>query len=182
MTATRIQLRVNDRGATVDVAADRTLLSVLRDELELTGTKDGCGMGICGACSVLLDGRLVSSCLVLAATIDGTTVTTIEGLADKELTALQRAFITHGGLQCGICTPGQIMAATALLEEQPSPSPDVIRHWMAGNLCRCTGYAGIVDAISAAANVSSAGGPSGPAARDSGLRSAEAVRRPSLAR
>ena len=148
----RVDLTVNERTVSVSVPANRTLLSVLRDDLELTGTKGGCGMGICGACSVLVDGRLVSSCLVLAASVEGASVTTIEGLATDELTALQRAFITHGGLQCGICTPGQIMAATALLDEEPHPSPDAIRHWMAGNLCRCTGYAGIVEAIAAVAD------------------------------
>ena len=151
MNSSRIDLTVNERAVSIEVETDRTLLSVLRDDLELTGTKDGCGMGICGACSVLVNGQLVSSCLVLAATIDGATVKTVEGLADDGLTPLQRAFITHGGLQCGICTPGQIMAATALLDEQPRPSERDIRHWMAGNLCRCTGYAGIVEAITAAA-------------------------------
>ena len=156
MNTARVSLTVNDSPATVDVATERTLLSVLREELELTGTKDGCGMGICGACSVLVDDRLVSSCLVLAATIDGATVTTIEGISADGLTPLQTAFVTHGGLQCGICTPGQVMAATALLDEQPSPSPDSIRHWMAGNLCRCTGYTGIVEAIQAVAKPSSA--------------------------
>ena len=152
-----VDLTVNGRPITVAVAGERTLLSVLRDELELTGTKDGCGMGICGACSVLVDGRLVSSCLVLAPSIDGATVTTIEGLATDDLTPLQRAFIAHGGLQCGICTPGQIMAATALLDEEHYPSPEAIRTWMAGNLCRCTGYAGIVDAITAVADAPTAG-------------------------
>jgi carbon-monoxide dehydrogenase small subunit len=156
MNAARVALTVNERPVTLDVATDRTLLNVLRDELELTGTKDGCGMGICGACSVLLDGRLVSSCLVLAATIDGANVTTIEGISADGVTPLQTAFVKHGGLQCGICTPGQIMAATALLDDQSAPSPEAIRQWMAGNLCRCTGYTGIVDAISAVANVSPA--------------------------
>jgi carbon-monoxide dehydrogenase small subunit len=151
LSDTHVELTVNGRAVTVDVAAERTLLSVLRDELELTGTKDGCAMGICGACSVTVNGRLVSSCLVLAATVDGATVTTIEGLSSGELTPLQSAFIAHGGLQCGICTPGQVMAATALLDEQPGPSKEEIRTWMAGNLCRCTGYTGIVDAISAVA-------------------------------
>ena len=151
MSVAQVGLTVNERAVTVQVEADRTLLSVLRDELQLTGTKDGCGMGICGACSVFVDDLLVSSCLVLAATIDGATIRTIEGLAGPKLTSLQQAFITHGGLQCGICTPGQIMAASALLEEQPLPSETEIRHWMAGNLCRCTGYTGIVEAISAAA-------------------------------
>ena len=116
MNTAQVGLTVNERAVTVQVEADRTLLSVLRDDLELTGTKDGCGMGICGACTVFVEDRLVSSCLVLAATIDGATIRTIEGLAEPELTSLQQAFITHGGLQCGICTPGQIMAASALLD------------------------------------------------------------------
>jgi carbon-monoxide dehydrogenase small subunit len=146
-----VSLTVNERPVALSVPADRTLLDVLRDDLELTGTKDGCGMGICGICSVLVDGRLVSSCLVLTASVDGASVTTIEGLATDRLTPLQDAFIAHGGLQCGICTPGQIVAATALLAEVAHPSTDDIRHWMAGNLCRCTGYAGIVEAISAVA-------------------------------
>ena len=149
--ATSVRLIVNETPVTVAVPGDRTLLHVLREDLALTGTKDGCGMGICGACSVTVNGQLVSSCLVLAASVDGARVTTIEGLATDDLTALQQAFITHGGLQCGICTPGQIMAATALLEENPQPSADAVRHWMAGNLCRCTGYTGIVDAVLAVA-------------------------------
>jgi carbon-monoxide dehydrogenase small subunit len=152
----QIELSVNGRPASLSVSADQSLLSVLREELELTGTKDGCGMGICGVCSVLVDDRLMSSCLVLAASLSGSAVTTIEGIAADELSPLQREFIAHGGLQCGICTPGQIMAATALLHEQSEPTTTAIQHWMAGNLCRCTGYAGIIEAVAAAARTPSA--------------------------
>lgn len=130
------------------------LIDLLRDELGLTGTKEGCSVGVCGACNVLVDGSLLNACLMPAAFVDGTYVTTIEGLApdDQHLTALQDAFIRHGGFQCGICTPGQIIAATALLAENPRPSAEQIKAWMMGNLCRCTGYYRIVESILAAAN------------------------------
>lgn len=124
-----------------------TLLSVLRDDLQLTGTKQGCTVGVCGLCSVLVDGTLVSSCLMLMAMLDGAEVTTIEGIERPEL---QRAFVVRAGFQCGICTPGQIVAASALLGEDPAPSRETIRAWMLGNLCRCTGYMGIVESVEAA--------------------------------
>lgn len=128
------------------------LLDGLRDELGLTGTKEGCGTGDCGACSVILDGKLVTSCLVLAVAADGKSIETIEGLASpRELHPLQRTFMDFGGLQCGICTPGMIIAAKALLEENPDPSEAEIRRCLAGNLCRCTGYVKIIDAVQAAA-------------------------------
>ena len=131
--------------------ADRLLLDVLRDDLGLTGTKEGCGVGACGACSVVVDGQLLSACLLPALFVDGSSVRTIEGLAQgEELTRLQEAFIRHGGFQCGICTPGQIVAAATLLAERPNPTVDEIREWMKGNLCRCTGYYGIMQAILAA--------------------------------
>jgi carbon-monoxide dehydrogenase small subunit len=134
------------------VGADRRLIDLLRDDLGLTGTKEGCSVGVCGACSVLVDGELLSSCIYPAVFVDGRSVRTIEGLAvGGELTDLQRAFIRHGGFQCGICTPGQLIAATALLDESPGPSEADVRRWMMGNLCRCTGYAGIVEAVLAAA-------------------------------
>jgi carbon-monoxide dehydrogenase small subunit len=136
----------------IDVPAERLLIELLRDDLGLTGTKEGCGIGVCGACSVLVDGKLLSSCLVPAVHVDGASVTTIEGIAKGDaLTPLQDAFIRDGGFQCGICTPGQIVAATALLAERPQPARDEIRRFMKGNLCRCTGYEGIVTAIEDAA-------------------------------
>jgi carbon-monoxide dehydrogenase small subunit len=133
------------------VRADRRLIDVLRDDLGATGTKEGCSIGVCGACSVLVGGELLSACLLLAVFVDGREVTTVEGLAqDDELSPLQDSFIREGGFQCGICTPGQLIAATALLAERPRPSEDQIREWMMGNLCRCTGYHGITRAIKAA--------------------------------
>lgn len=132
------------------VPSHELLIDLLRDDCGLTGTKEGCGIGVCGSCSVLIDGKLMSACLVLAAAIDGCAVTTIEGMAEKS-SALQDAFVRHGGLQCGICTSGQIVAAAALLRTNPKPSQDDVRAWMMGNLCRCTGYYQIVEAVLAAA-------------------------------
>lgn len=130
---------------------DQTLLQVLRDQLALTGTKEGCGTGDCGACSVTVDGRLVCSCLMLAVEAQGKTIETVEGIAKGEdLHPLQRQFIEHAALQCGICTPGLLVAAKALLERNPDPSEEEVRLWLAGNLCRCTGYKKIVDAVLAA--------------------------------
>jgi carbon-monoxide dehydrogenase small subunit len=129
-----------------------TLLEVLRNRLGLTGAKEGCGTGDCGACSVTLDGRLVCSCLVLAAEAEGRSVATVEGLAsDGKLHPLQSKFLEHAALQCGICTPGFLVAAKALLDRNPDPSEEEIRYALAGNLCRCTGYDKIVRAVSAAA-------------------------------
>jgi carbon-monoxide dehydrogenase small subunit len=126
----------------------QTLLDVLRDELHLTGSKEGCATGDCGACSVMLDGRLVCACLVLGAEIEGRAVETIEGMAEGErLHPLQRQFLEHAALQCGICTPGILVAAKALLEKHPDPSETEVRYWLAGNLCRCTGYDKIVRAV-----------------------------------
>ena len=130
----------------------QTLVDVLRNELELTGTKEGCSTGDCGACSVILDGELVCSCLVLAAETDGKSVETIEGMAKgDELHPLQRNFLDLNGLQCGICTPGFLIAAKALLEKNPDPTETEARFWLAGNLCRCTGYDKIVRSVMAAA-------------------------------
>jgi len=129
------------------------LLDVLRDDFGLTGTKEGCGIGVCGSCSVLVDGKLLSACLVLAASLDGSTVQTIEGIAlSKPGAALGSEFIRNGGFQCGICTSGQVVAAAALLAQNPSPSHEDARAWMMGNLCRCTGYYQILDAVLAAAD------------------------------
>jgi carbon-monoxide dehydrogenase small subunit len=127
---------------------EQTLLDVLRDELDLTGSKEGCSSGDCGACSVLLDGRLVCACLVLGAEVQGRAVETIEGLADgEELHPLQQKFLEHAALQCGVCTPGFLVAAKALLDRNPDPSETEVRYWLAGNLCRCTGYDKIVRAV-----------------------------------
>ncbi|MEZ5778674.1 MAG: (2Fe-2S)-binding protein [Paracoccaceae bacterium] len=133
-------------------APDETLLDVLRNRLGLTGAKEGCGTGDCGACSVTIDGRLVCSCLVLGAEAEGAEITTIEGMADgDQLHPLQRHFIDEAALQCGICTPGILVAAKSLLEKNPDPSDEEIRYWLAGNLCRCTGYDKIIRAVQAAA-------------------------------
>jgi carbon-monoxide dehydrogenase small subunit len=143
-----IELTVNGQHYEVETAPNRTLVDILREDLRLTGTKEACSIGVCGVCTVLLDGRMVSSCLLLAQMVDGAEVTTIEGLgSEHDLSAVQQAFIDHGGFQCGICTPGQIVAATALLDEIPSPTAAQVKDWMTGNLCRCTGYYTIIDSI-----------------------------------
>jgi len=131
---------------------EQTVLDCLRDELELTGTKEGCGSGDCGACSILLDGRLVCSCLVLGVEASGKKIDTIEGMARGEtLHPLQRKFLEHAALQCGICTPGVLIAARSLLEKNPDPTETEVRYWLAGNLCRCTGYDKIIRAVMDAA-------------------------------
>lgn len=150
MSRHTVRFELNGAPREIEVEADRLLLDVLRDELGLTGTKEGCRVGICGTCTVMVDGRPISSCLFPVVHADGAAVRTIEGIAQAGvLSALQRAFIEHGGFQCGICTPGQIVSATALLEADPHPSDERIREWMMGNLCRCTGYFGIERAIRA---------------------------------
>ncbi len=147
-----IRLTVNGVVRSLDVHPGETLLEVLRGRLRLTGTKRGCEVGECGACTVVLDGRAVNSCLVLAVQADGAEVLTVEGLArEGALHPLQRAFLEHGAVQCGFCTPGMLMSAHALLAQDPSPTPDAVRRAIAGNLCRCTGYQAIVDAVLAAA-------------------------------
>ena len=147
-----IRLTVNGTPHEVEVPTYRTLLDCLRNDLGLTGSKEGCGVGVCGACTVLLDGKMISSCIALAVFADGHEVTTVEGLAeDERLHPVQQAFVDAGGFQCGICTPGQVMSAKALLDANPHPSDDEIREWMVGNLCRCTGYYKIVESIQAAA-------------------------------
>lgn len=149
----RVNFFVNEEPVELYVEANKTLLRVLREELALTGTKEGCGAGECGACTVIVDGKLVNACLVLAPELDGMHITTIEGLAkDGELTPIQQSFVDLAALQCGFCTPGFVMSATALLEETPHPTRDEIIDAISGNLCRCTGYARIVEAIERAAN------------------------------
>ncbi len=145
-----VVLKVNGEEHEIEILPNRLLLQALRDDLGLIGTKDGCSIGVCGACSVIVDGKLVSSCLTLAVACQGKEITTIEGLAkDGQLHPLQQAFLEYGGFQCGICTPGQIIAAKALLDGDPNPSEEEVKEWMAGNLCRCTGYYKIVESIMA---------------------------------
>ena len=147
-----IRMRVNGKDHTVDIPSQRLLIDCLRYDLGLTGTKEGCSVGVCGACSVLLDGQLVSSCLTLAVLADGKEITTVEGLAHNgQLHPVQQAFIDFGGFQCGICTPGMVVAAKALLDTNPNPSDEEIKDWMMGNLCRCTGYYKIIESIRGAA-------------------------------
>jgi carbon-monoxide dehydrogenase small subunit len=144
----RIRLLVNDEAHEVETYAMARLLDILREDLRLTGVKEGCGEGECGACSVLVNGELANSCLMPALQADGATITTIEGLAaNGQLDRVQSAFVEFGGAQCGICTPGMILAAVHLLRAIPAPTEEQIREGLAGNLCRCTGYAGIVEAV-----------------------------------
>lgn len=148
----RITLTVNGRTHEVEVEPRERLLDVLRYKLGYTGTKEGCGTGECGACTVLLDGKPVNSCLVLAVSANGKRITTVEGIAqDGKLHPIQQAFVEHGAVQCGFCTPGFIVNAYALLEENQNPDLETIRYWLAGNLCRCTGYQKIIKAVLAAA-------------------------------
>ena len=152
---TRIHVQTTLNGEAVEFLCDsrQSLLEVLRDDLGFTGTKEGCSNGNCGACSLQIDGVLVDSCLVLAAEVDGKKVDTIEGLASPaQLHPLQQKFLEHAALQCGICTPGFIMASKALLEKNPKPTEHEVRYWLAGNLCRCTGYDKIVRAVLDAAD------------------------------
>lgn len=147
-----IRMRVNGKDYTADVPSQRLLIDCLRYDLGLTGTKEGCSVGVCGACTVVMDGVLVSSCLTLAVLADGKEITTVEGLAqDGKLHPVQQAFIDYGGFQCGICTPGMVVAAKALLDQNQNPSDDDIKDWMMGNLCRCTGYYKIIESIRGAA-------------------------------
>jgi aerobic carbon-monoxide dehydrogenase small subunit len=150
--ARTVRLAVNGQAQDLVVTARSRLIDVLRDGLGLTGTKEGCSIGVCGSCTVLVDGKPVSACLTFAITLDGSTVSTIEGLGQPgKPHPIQQAFMTAGGFQCGFCTPGQIMAAKALLDEHPEPTDEEIREGMLGNLCRCTGYYKIIDSIRLAA-------------------------------
>jgi carbon-monoxide dehydrogenase small subunit len=164
-----IESTINGEPAEFLCDAQDTLLTALRDGLGLTGTKEGCATGDCGACSVLLDGRLVASCLVLAAEAQGRRVTTIEGIASRDaLHPLQQKFLEHAALQCGVCTPGFIVAAKALLDSNQNPTEQQVRFWLAGNLCRCTGYDKIVRAVldAAAEMRESAGAPASAERRE----------------
>jgi aerobic-type carbon monoxide dehydrogenase small subunit (CoxS/CutS family) len=145
-----MELRINGRAREVDARAEQTLLGVLRDTLGIFDVKEGCGEGVCGACTVLLEGRPVSSCLVLAGSVRGRPIVTVRGLeTERGLHPLQEAFVRHGAVQCGFCTPGMLLTALVFLERNPRPARDEIRGAIEGNLCRCTGYAKIVDAIEA---------------------------------
>ncbi len=153
MKSIHVSTTVNGDAVEFLCAPDESLLDVLRNRLGLTGAKEGCGTGDCGACSVTLNGRLVCSCLVLGVEADGATVGTIEGLAKGDaLHPLQQSFIDHAALQCGICTPGILVAAKALLDRNPDPTDTEVRYWLAGNLCRCTGYDKIIHAVQDAAH------------------------------
>ena len=143
-----INFKVNDEPRSLEVFPMARLLDVLREQLHLTGTKEGCGEGECGACTVIVDGLIVNSCLVPVAQVNGAEITTIEGVAHNEdLHAVQQAFIDHGGAQCGICTPGMVLAAIDLLKRNPEPNENEIRNGLAGNLCRCTGYMKIFESV-----------------------------------
>jgi aerobic-type carbon monoxide dehydrogenase small subunit (CoxS/CutS family) len=143
-----INFKLNGKSITISLEPNRRLIDLLREDLRLTGTKEGCGIGECGACTVLLDNKAVNSCLILASQIDGTEIITVEGLAQHgKLHPLQENFIKYGAVQCGFCTPGMLMSAYALLLENPQPNEDEIKEAIAGNLCRCTGYKQIIQAI-----------------------------------
>lgn len=147
MSKHKISLKVNGQRYNVEVEANKTLLWLLRDDLEMTGTKCACERGDCGLCTVLLDGVPTKSCMVLAVEADGREVTTVEGISGEELNAVQKAFIKHGAVQCGFCTPAFIVAATALLKRNPKPTEEEVKEAIGGILCRCTGYRQIIDAI-----------------------------------
>ena len=153
MAAVLVSTTINGDVVEFACPAEESLLNVLRDRLGLTGVKEGCGTGDCGACSVTVDGRLVCSCLVLGIEADGAEIVTIEGVAeDDDLHPLQKHFLKEAALQCGICTPGFIVSSKALLDQNPDPTEEEVRFWLAGNLCRCTGYDKIVQAVLAAAD------------------------------
>jgi aerobic-type carbon monoxide dehydrogenase small subunit (CoxS/CutS family) len=153
MQRKKIRFTINGRPCELEIKPWQTLLELIREDLKLTGTKEGCGEGECGSCTVIMGGRTVNSCLVLAMEADGQEILTIEGLSDGDkLHPIQEAFVEHSGTQCGFCTPGMIMSAKALLDDNPDPSQEEIREGISGNLCRCTGYTKIFESISAAAH------------------------------
>jgi carbon-monoxide dehydrogenase small subunit len=148
----QIEVTVNGKREKVEVRWSETLLEMIRERLHLTGAKEGCGMGECGACTVMMDGVTVNSCLILAVETDGKSIVTVEGVGSKEkLHPVQEAFVKHGGMQCGFCTPGMIVSGTYLLTKNPQPTEEQIREGIAGNFCRCTGYTKIIESIDAAA-------------------------------
>ncbi len=148
----QIQLTVNKETRCLEVEPNRTLLDVLRAEFELIGAKEGCGLGECGACTVILNGKAVPSCMVLAVEADGKTILTVEGLAENgKLHPIQQAFVEGGAIQCGFCTPGMVLSTKALLDENPNPTEQEIKEALAGNICRCTGYTKIIEAVKTAA-------------------------------
>lgn len=152
MTTQRVSLTVNGRPETIDIQTTWTLVQVLREGLFLRGTEEGCGEGSCGSCTVLVDGKLVRACLYLGVRADGSTVETVEGLADGDvLHPVQEAFVTCGGIQCGFCTPGFLISTRQLLNENPDPTEDEIKEFLSGNFCRCGGYSLIIDAVKSAA-------------------------------
>ena len=153
-----VRLKINGIDHELDIPARRLLVDCIRYDIGLTGTKEGCSVGVCGSCAVLVDGEMFASCITLAVAVDGSEIVTIEGIAeDGNLHPVQQAFIDNGGFQCGICTPGQVIAAKSLLDENPNPTEDEIKEWMMGNLCRCTGYYGILNSVAAAAKDMSEG-------------------------
>ncbi len=157
----QIRFTINGKQESLEVAPSETLLEMIRERLHLTGTKEGCGMGECGACTVIMDGVTVNSCLVLAVEAHGKSIVTVEGVGTKEkLHPIQEAFVKHGGTQCGFCTPGMIVSGTYLLKKYPQPTEEEIREGIAGNFCRCTGYTKIIESIGSAAKIISEGGES----------------------
>jgi len=157
----QIEVTVNGKQEKIEVRPSETLLEMIREKLHLTGAKEGCGMGECGACTVIMNGVTVNSCLVLAVEADGKSIVTVEGVGSKEkLHPVQQAFVEHSGMQCGFCTPGMIVSGTYLLKKHPQPTEQQIREGIAGNFCRCTGYTKIIESIGAAAGNMSEGGES----------------------
>ena len=149
---TQIEVTVNGKRERIEVQPSETLLDMIRERLHLTGTKEGCGMGECGACTVIMNGETVNSCLVLAVEADGTSIVTVEGVGSRDnLNPVQQAFVEHAGMQCGFCTSGMVVSGTYLLDNNSRPTEDEIRNGLAGNFCRCTGYTKIIESIQAAA-------------------------------